>query len=170
MIRAYLRLLLFALGLLIGVQVPGFIADYSKRVDAHRLESEQGLSGFRDTARRFFHADLQDLLAHYRASHDPVMLSDARSVAMLVERSALLERESAAMRGPWYRQLWHLVAEADGQLLQETRAAYHYQVLLSPAAIIWGVGSGLLLSWLLESLLVVAWLFLPWRHNVRRAA
>ena len=46
MFRSYLRLLVFAFGLLVGVQVPGFIDDYTKRVDAHRAESEQSLLGF----------------------------------------------------------------------------------------------------------------------------
>ena len=45
MLRSYLRLALFALGLLVGVQVPGFIDDYSKRVEAQRMESEVGLNG-----------------------------------------------------------------------------------------------------------------------------
>lgn len=168
MLRAYLRLLLFALGLLVGIQVPGFIGDYIKRVDAHRLEAEQGLAGFRDTAQRFFNADLQLLVEHYRNSSDPVMRSDARSVALLVERAALLAGEAAAMQGHWYQQLWHLLSAADGQLLQETRQAYQYQVLLSPGAILWGLGAGLLLSWLLESLwLLLLW---PWRRSLRRAA
>jgi hypothetical protein len=51
MLRSYLRLILFTLGLLVGVQVPGFIEDYAKRVDAHRLEAEQGLKGFREPLR-----------------------------------------------------------------------------------------------------------------------
>ena len=38
MLRSYLRLTLFALGLLLGVQVPGFIDDYANLVEAHRLE------------------------------------------------------------------------------------------------------------------------------------
>ena len=48
MLLSYLRLVLFAVGLLVGVQVPGFIDDYGSRVAAHRLESEQGLKGFRN--------------------------------------------------------------------------------------------------------------------------
>ncbi len=100
MFRSYLRLALFALGLLVGVQVPGFIDDYSKRVEAHRIESEQGLKGFRETAKRFFKGDLVALVGHYQASADPVMRSDAQSLGTLVERSAFLERESKAMQGP----------------------------------------------------------------------
>ena len=46
MLLSYLRLVLFAAGLLIGVQVPGFINDYAKRVEAHLIEAQAGLSGF----------------------------------------------------------------------------------------------------------------------------
>lgn len=167
MIRSYLRLALFALGLLLGVQVPGFIDDYAKRVEAHRLESEQSLSGFRDTARRFFDGDLQRLVGHYRNSSDPVMQSDARSVGLLVERSALLEQESLAMQGAWYRQVWHLATAADAQLLAETRAAYRYQVLLAPEAIAWGIACALFLAWVVESILLL--LAMPFRRRERRS-
>jgi len=160
MFRSYLRLALFALGLLVGVQVPGFIDDYSKRVEAHRIESEQGLKGFRETAKRFFKGDLVALVGHYQASADPVMRSDAQSLGTLVERSTFLERESKAMQGPWYGQVWHLATAADHELLEETFAAYRYQVLLAPEAIAWGIACAMLLAWLLESLaLLVGMLF-----------
>ena len=160
MFRSYLRLALFARGLLVGVQVPGFIDDYSKRVEAHRIESEQGLKGFRETAKRFFKGDLVALVGHYQASADPVMRSDAQSLGTLVERSTFLERESKAMQGPWYGQVWHLATAADHELLEETFAAYRYQVLLAPEAIAWGIACAMLLAWLLESLaLLVGMLF-----------
>ncbi|MBD9481904.1 DUF2937 family protein [Pseudomonas sp. PDM14] len=156
MFRSYLRLALFAVGLLVGVQIPGFIDDYGKRVEAHRLESEESLRGFRETAQRFFNGDLAALVAHYRASTDDVMRSDADSVAHLVNRNLLLEGEWLAMQGPWYAQIWHLTTEADPALLEETKAAYSYQVMLAPEAIAWGLGCGLLLAWLIELVVLAA--------------
>jgi hypothetical protein len=150
MFRSYLRLALFALGLLVGVQVPGFIADYGKRVEAQRMESQRGLEGFETTARRFFKGDLESLVAHYQASKDPVMRSDAASVEVLVQRSQWLEREWRAMQAPWYGQVWHLLTGADHELLEATYNAYRYQVLLAPEAIAWGISCALLLAWLLE--------------------
>ncbi|MBM7059492.1 DUF2937 family protein [Pseudomonas sp. UL073] len=160
MFRSYLRLVVFALGLLVGVQVPGFVDDYAKRVAAHRAESEESLSGFRETAARFFNGDLNALVAHYRASPDAVVRSDADSVAHLVGRAELLEAEWLAMQGRWYAQLWHLLSGADRTLLQETWDNYSYQVLLAPEAIAWGLGAGLLLAWLVELLaLGIGWTF-----------
>jgi hypothetical protein len=160
MFRSYLRLGLFALGLLVGVQIPGFIDDYAKRVEAHQLESERAVTGFRQTAKRFFKGDLDALVAHYRVSDDSVMRSDAQSVGLLVERAHFLEGELQAMQGPWYAQVWHLATAADSELLEETYAAYRYQVLLAPEAIAWGIVCALLLAWLIELLLVaIAWVF-----------
>lgn len=158
MFRGYLRLVVFAFGLLVGVQVPGFVDDYAKRVAAHRAESEESLLGFRETAARFFNGDLNALVAHYRASTDEVMRSDADSIGHLVTRAELLEGEWLAMQGPWYAQIWHLGTGADQALLQETYDAYTYQVLLAPQAIYWGLGVGLVLAWLAELLaLGIGW-------------
>src|SRR5690554_3922963 len=112
MLRSYLRLTLFALGLLVGVQVPGFIQDYAQHVEARRLEAQQGLQGFQATARRFFHGDLDALVEHYRTSDDPVFQNDAQSVSALVERARLLEREWQAMQRPWYARAWHVAIAA----------------------------------------------------------
>ena len=68
MLRSYLRLTLFTFGLLVGIQVPGFIEAYAQHVEARRLEAEQGLRGFQETARRFFNGDLDALVRHYRDS------------------------------------------------------------------------------------------------------
>lgn len=155
MFRSYLRLLVFAFGLLVGVQVPGLVDDYGKRVAAQRAESEESLLGFRETAARFFNADLNALVAHYRASTDEVMRSDADSIAHLVSRSELLEAEWLAMQGPWYAQAWHLATGADRDLLGETLQAYRYQVLFTPEAILWGVICALLLAWLAELLVLL---------------
>ena len=75
MLRSYLRLILFTCGLLLGVQIPGLINDYSQRVEAHLLESREGLKGFQQTAQRFFNGDLEALVRHYRSSDDPVSVS-----------------------------------------------------------------------------------------------
>lgn len=158
MLRSYLRLALFAVGLLVGVQVPGLINDYTQRVDAHRIEAQRGLQGFSDTAQQFFSGDMQALVAHYRASADPVFRSDAESIGTLLSRSQMLEREWLALQGPWYAKAWHVLVQADPQLRQETLDSYSYQVLLVPEAIAWGIVCALVLAWVVECvILFVGW-------------
>ncbi|HEP8019982.1 TPA: DUF2937 family protein [Pseudomonas aeruginosa] len=150
MFRSYLRLLLFTLGLLLGVQVPGFIDDYAKRVDAHRLEAAQNIQGIQQTAGQFFNGSLEELVRHYRSNSDPVFQRDGENLDRLMRRARMLDAEWQAMQGPWYARAWHMLRAPNHELLMETYASYSYQVLLKPEVIAWGLGCALLVAWIAE--------------------
>ncbi|TFF35569.1 DUF2937 family protein [Pseudomonas sp. RIT623] len=167
MFRSYLRLLLFTFGLLAGLQVPGLVKDYSQRVEAHLLESRQALDGFRQTAQRFFNGDLQALVRHYRGSDDPVFNSDANSIDSLLIRNQALEHEWQALQGSWVSRTWHVLVQPEPALREETLKGYSYRILLVPEAIGWGIGSGFVLAFVVESLLlVIGWVILGGRRKV----
>jgi hypothetical protein len=161
MLLSYLRLVLFAAGLLVGVQVPGFISDYAKRIEAHLIEAQTGLQGFQGTAEQFFKGDLQALVAHYRASGDPVFRSDADSLSALLTRQLALDKQFQAMQGPWYIRALQVALAADPDVRKETWNGYSYQILLTPQAMGWGMGGALLLSFGLECLFrLIDWVVL----------
>ena len=161
MLLSYLRLVLFAAGLLIGVQVPGFLSDYTKRVEAHLIEAQTSLRGFQGTAEQFFKGDLQALVAHYRASDDPVFRSDADSLGALLTRQLALDKQFQAMQGPWYIRFLQVVLAADPDIRKETWNGYSYQILLTPEAMIWGMSGALLLSFGIECLFrLIDWVVL----------
>jgi len=165
MLLSYLRLVLFEAGLLIGVQVPGFINDYAKRVEAHLIEAQTGLRGFQGTAEQFFKGDLQALVAHYRASDDPVFRSDADSLSTLLNRQIALDKQFQAMQGPWYIRFLQVVLAADPDIRKETWNGYSYQILLTPEAMIWGMSGALLLSFGIECLIrLIDWVVLGGRR------
>lgn len=153
MLRSYIRMVLFALGLMVAVQVPGFIKDYAQRIDAHRIEAAQALQGFKDTSGQFFKGDLNALVAHYRGSADPVFQRDADNIERLLRRAQLFENEWRALQGSWFQRAWHMLTAPNPELLQETYANYRYQVVLEPEAIGWGLGGGLVLAWIAEVLM-----------------
>ncbi|SDS86426.1 DUF2937 family protein [Pseudomonas fuscovaginae UPB0736] len=168
---SYLRLILFTLGLLIGVQVPGFLSDYTKRVEAHLIEAQTSLQGFQKTAEQFFNGDLQKLVAHYRASDDPVFRSDADSLGNLLTRQRLLDDQFQAMQGPWYKRALQVAYAADPAIRQETLQGYSYQVLLSPEAIGWAMGGALLFSFMIEGFFrLVDWVVLGGKRQRERLA
>ena len=161
MLLSYLRLVLFAAGLLIGVQVPGFVNDYAKRVEAHLIEAQAGLSGFQNTANQFFKGDMQALVAHYRASEDPIFRSDADSLSNLLTRQLALDKQFQAMQGPWYIRFLQVVLAADPDIRKETWNGYSYQILLTPEAMVWGMSGALLLSFGIECLFrLIDWVVL----------
>lgn len=158
MLLSYLRLVLFTVGLLFGVQIPGFVSDYAKRVEAHLIEAQQSIKGYNATAAQFFKGDVQALIQHYRESEDPVFRSDADSISALLSRTQILEREWLSMQGPWYAKALHVAVAADADIRRETYNGYTWQVLLAPDVVAWGLICALLLAVLIESFfLMLGW-------------
>lgn len=154
MLRAYLRLVLFALGLLAGVQVPGFVDQYAKRVSAHYIEATKSIAGFQRTANQYFGGSIDALIAHHEASSDSVFKDEARDVAALYARLKNLTVEFDAMNRPLLSRFMHVAFRPDQEILGETIAAYSYTVPLNEEAILCGLVAGLLLALLVESVLL----------------
>ena len=154
MFANYLRLIVFALGLLIGIQLPGFVDQYVKRVDAHLIEVSRNFAGFQEIADKYFGGDVEALIAHHVASADQAFHDEARSIREMYARLALLRAELAALKGSLAQQILHVAFHPNKEILDETRAAYTYTVPLSPPAVICGVALGALLAMLVEALFV----------------
>lgn len=160
--RSYLRMMLFALSLLAGVQIPGMLELYFQRVDARLQQAEVSLTPFQNNADEHFAGSLKGLIEHYRTNPDPVVQRDANSIQSLVDQKALLERERARQGAPWYRQLLHFATAADRTLVQDTLNHYNYLVPLNHAAIVCGLLAGLLGALLGDLLFaILAWPFRP---------
>jgi len=154
MLTGYVRLIVFAFGLLIGVQVPGFVDQYVKRVDAHQIEAAKNFSGFQETANRNFGGDVAALIAHHEASADAAFKDEAQNIRDLYSRLTALTAEMTALQVPLIRQILHVMFSGDPVILAETRAAYTYTVPLNIPAIVCGVGIGAILALIAESLLL----------------
>jgi hypothetical protein len=87
---------LFAVGLLLGIQVPSFIDQYQQRIDAHFREVSINITGFQDTADRLFSGDLESLIAYYRKSNDEVFQRDAASRRLPTWEAALFASKDPA--------------------------------------------------------------------------
>ena len=83
MLRGYLRLVVFALGLLVGVQGPAFVDQYAKRVSAHYLEVKRDFAGFQQAADQYFNGDVSALVAHHLQSPDVVFRGEAKTIGEL---------------------------------------------------------------------------------------
>ena len=154
MLRAYLRLVVFALGLLAGVQVPGFVDQYAKRVSAHYLEVQRNFAGFQRTADQYFGGSVDALIKHHSSSSDAVFRDEAKTIEAMYARLRIFSAEFEAMRGSPLARLIHVATDANRELLQETENAYSYTVPLDGTAILYGVCIALLLSVLVETIIV----------------
>jgi hypothetical protein len=156
MLTGYVRLIVFAVGLLVGVQVPGFIDQYVKRVSAHQIEAANNFRGFQETANRNFGGDVAALIAHHAGSGDATFKEEADSIRDIYARLTALTAEMNALGGPLIRQILHVAFNADPAILAETRAAYSYTVPLNLAAIVCGVAIGAIMALIAELMLLAA--------------
>jgi len=154
MLRAYLRLVVFAVGLLAGVQVPGFVDQYAKRVSAHYLEVQRNFAGFQRTADQYFGGSVDALITHHSSSSDAVFRDEAKTIATMYARLTSLSAELEAMRGSPLARLMHVATNANREILQETVDAYSYTVPLDAPAVLYGVCIALLLSLVIETIVV----------------
>jgi len=154
MFANYLRLIVFALGLLVGIQVPGFVDQYAKRVSAHHSEVARNFAGFQDTANRYFGGSVAALVAHHLASTDQAFKDEATSIQTMYDRLTALTAELAALRGPLIKQIIHVAFSPNKEILNETRLEYTYTVPLNGPAVVSGVAIGTLLAMLVETLFV----------------
>ncbi len=157
MFRGYIRLIIFAAGLLIGIQVPNFTDQYHKRVDAHLTEAKFNISGFKKTANKYFKGNVADLIKYYEASSDPVFQADAKSVKSIYFRVKMLLKELVALNQTWYSKAYHVFCHSNEAIFNETLAQYSYTVPLNQIAIAWGIGFGFFMSLLIELFLMGLW-------------
>jgi len=154
----YLRLILFTSGVLIGVQVPGFIDQYGKSLEAHLIESSISLKEFQEDAERYFDGSLDNLIAHYQNNPDPVIKDGGDSIAAIYNRNLTLTQAWATFTASTYSAYTHVILKPLYDIKNEVWSRYTYSIILSPSAIISGLTCGFSLSLLIElsSMLVIA--------------
>ena len=146
LIKDYLRLIIFSVGILIGVQVPNFIDQYAKRISAHYIEAKMNFSGYQQTADKHFGGNVEALLEHYISSPDTVFKDDAKNIKQIYKRQQGFFAELKALDASLFRKIFHVIFYADNEVLKETITEFSYTVPLNHEAIICGLLLGLTLS------------------------
>ncbi|MBL4819886.1 MAG: DUF2937 family protein [Gammaproteobacteria bacterium] len=151
LLRGYLRLVTFGAGLLLGIQVPSYMDQYQKRVDAHFLEISNNISGFQATANLLFNGNMEELISYYENSNDRVFEEDSVSIRNIYNRYNLIVAEQGALSAPWYTSALHIVFSANPEIRGEVFQAYSYTVPLDLRALEWGFGAAIFVTLVLES-------------------
>ena len=154
MLAGYVRLIVFAIGLLVGIQVPSFVDQYAKRVSAHQIEVANNFRGFQETANQYFGGSVEALIAHHAASADKVFVDEAKTIREMYDRLKSLSAELAALNRPLILQIIHVLFRPNKEILGETRAAYTYTVPLNAPGILSGITLGALLAIIIEASLL----------------
>jgi Protein of unknown function (DUF2937) len=161
MLRSYVRLIVFAVALLAGIQAPGLVDQYVKRVQAHQLEATQNFAGFQNIADRYYGGDVAALIAHHLQSSDAPFHEEGKTIEKNFARLTLLTRELKDLQGSLIARMAHVAFNPNREMLDETAKAYSYTVPLDPAAILCGVCIAVLAALFVELILLGLMALLP---------
>lgn len=152
LIYRYLIVIAACISLLIGLQVPSFVDQYQKRVDAHLREVVINLQPFVEIAARYFDGDMEKLLALHRNSEAQPFREEGMAIARMLERKQHFESELAALHTDLLHQAWHVLVQGDAQLRVEVRTQYSYTVPLDTSALSFGAACAVVMVLLVELL------------------
>lgn len=153
--QRYSLKLIFALTLLLGLQVPNFLQQYETRLDAHYIEAQEQLNQYQILADLFFSGDLQALIIKHKSSDVLLFSAEAQVIEKLVSRFNQLQALQRGLQGPLISRLYFLLGEMNSPLVRETKENYSAEIVLNQNSIIVGLVSALLSTLCLELLFVL---------------
>lgn len=142
----YLLIFIACVALLLGIQIPTFVDQFDKRLDAHYQEVQADLKGYREIAERDFNGSMEALIRRHKESTDMVFRDEAAPIEAMYLRFLHFSDQRAAMQTSLPRQVLYLIGHGDRDLIRETYAGYSFAVPLDSTAIYSGFAlAGILL-------------------------
>lgn len=135
-VHRYSLIIAACAAVLVGAQVPAFIDQYEKRLDAHYREVRKNLRGYQDIADRYHGRSLESLIEKHERSEDPTFRDEAQPLREMFQRLVRFRDERAAMDTDLLGKAVHLAVDSDEELLRETLADYSYAVTLDREAVL----------------------------------
>lgn len=160
----YLMIFVACIALLAGLQVPNFVDQYQKRVDAHLREVSVNLQPFQEIANKYFNGDMAKLIALHRNSAEKPFQEEGAAIEKMVQRKQRFEADLAALKTSLPQKAWHVLMHGDPEIQDEALGQYSYAVPLNQDAIFFGAGVALTILLAVELLLALA------RFAIRRFA
>ena len=142
--------------LLIGLQIPNFVDQYQKRVDAHLREVTINLQPFQEIANKYFAGDIGKLIELHRASNEKALQDEGAAIEQMVTRKLRFETDMAALNTTLPLKALHVMFHGDHEMLNEVTSQYSYAVPLNQDALIFGVCVAMIILLLVELLLALS--------------
>lgn len=135
-LQHYLSLVVFTLGFIVGIQIPNYLDQYAKRVDARLREAGDHLHGYQLIADRNHGGSLDALLERHRQSIDETFRAEAPVIERLIVQKQLYQREQNALELGWFRAVGFLVLRGNRSLMRETWRQYSTGIPLNTQAVV----------------------------------
>ena len=175
----YLLILIACGSMLLGIQIPNFVDQYEKRLDAHLSEVKNNLQGYQEIADRLYDGSIATLIAKHEQSDDETFKQEARPIGNIVQRYEHFSKEQTALATGLTGKIANIATQGDRELINETYNNYSFTIPLNGAAVASGFIFMGMVVLVIEALrLAITRLFRPGRrkaeqpnglcHNTRR--
>ena len=152
----YLMIIVACVALLLGLQVPNFIDQYQKRLDAHLREVTVNLQPFQTIADKYFAGDMTKLIALHRESGERPFQEEGSAIEQMVQRKLRFEAELAALQASLPIKAFRVLFNGDREMIDETLGQFSYNIPMTQDALLFGAGFAFSLLLALEALLALA--------------
>ena len=154
-IYRYSLILLACVLLLMGIQIPSFVDQYEKRLDAHFIEVKTNLRGFQEIADTYFGGSLEALINKHEQSGDEIFREEARPIRSMYQRYLRFSQQKLGLNTHLVGKVFFISTRGDKELLEETRKNYSYTIPLDKAAVYSGFATAGIILLIIEILRVV---------------
>jgi len=134
----YLIVIVACISLLLGLQIPNFVDQYQKRVDAHLREVTVNLQPFQEISDKYFGGDLTQLIELNVKSEAKPLQEEGLAIKQMALRKLHFEAELAALQTSLPMKALHVLFHGDQVILDETLEQYSYAVPLNQDAVLFG--------------------------------
>lgn len=151
----YFIVIVACIALLIGLQIPNFVDQYQKRVDAHLREVTINLQPFVDIAIKYFGGDLGKLIELHKTSTEKPFQDEGAAIEKMVARKLRFETDMVALNTSLPMKALHVLLHGDREILDEAMNQYSYAVPLNQDALEFGASVAFAFLLLLELLIAL---------------
>ena len=134
----YLLIFIACVALLLGIQIPTFVDQFEKRLDAHLQEVQTNLKGYQEIADRDFNGSMEALIRRHKESTDMVFRDEAAPIETMYLRYLHFNDQHSALQTSLPGKVLYLIQHGDRDLIRETYASYSFAIPLDSTAIYCG--------------------------------
>jgi Protein of unknown function (DUF2937) len=166
-IYRYFLILIACISILVGIQIPCFVDQYEKRLDAHFLEVTNNLRGYQEIAEKFFNGSIPELIKKHEASEDRTFKEEAQPIKNIYERYLKFKAQKESLNTNMAGKVIFIAVKGDRELINETFANYSFMIPLNKDAVIAGFILAAIMLLILELLKMGIYrLFRSKKHSI----
>ncbi len=159
-IKGLLDRVCFALGVLLFMQVPHFIDQYTQRLGGYYQAQLEHLHQYQDIANKQHRGNLELLIKEFEASNRQSVREAGVNIRNMRDESHALKEDVNTLEGRQFIfKLLHMFTGLHYKVANETMRTYKLGVPLSVEGVFCGIAGGVLLSLLFNGCLCIPGLF-----------